>query len=223
MSVESGYYINKTQIGLYHKDTVKSGGIGDLILFPRYDVYNRTTETRRTEVTLGLGFKIPLGKYDDSTSYLDWRGRTRYYPSPPTVQPTNGSNDFIFYGFFFKGYPLKNFRLFTNAIYIHKGYNPLGQKFGDYASIGLFAGKTFFKKLGVTLQVRGEWIGKMKYDKKVDMTALYNIDPLSTGGHKVFFVPQLRLYQQVRFLQQLLILLFDFHRILWCRPSKFHP
>jgi hypothetical protein len=67
----------------------------------------------------------------------------------------------------------------------------LGQKFGDYASIGLFAGKTFFRKLGVTLQVKGEWIGKMQYDKNVDMLALYNVDVTSTGSRKVFFVPQL--------------------------------
>ena len=186
MSVESGYFINKTQ-----DDTIKSSGIADLILFPRYDILNRTTETRRTELILGLGMKIPLGKYNDSTyTYTDFRGKRHYTTSPPTVQPTNGSNDFIFYGFFFRGYPLKNFRLFANALYIHKGYNPLGQKFGDYASVGLFAGKTFFKKLGVTLQIKGEWIAKMKYDKNVDMTAYYNIDPLSTGGKKVLVVPQ---------------------------------
>lgn len=192
MSVESGYFLNKTQ-----DDTIKSSGIADLILFPRYDVLNRTTETRRTELTLGLGLKIPLGKYDDSTyTYTDYRGKKHYTTSPPTVQPTNGSNDFIFYGFFFRGYPLKNFRLFANALYIHKGYNPLGQKFGDYASVGLFAGKTFFQKLGVTLQLKGEWIDKMKYDKNVDMTAIYNIDPLSTGGRKVLFVPQVSFTQK---------------------------
>lgn len=191
MSVETGYFINKTQ-----DDTIKSKGIADLILFPRYDVLNRTTETRRTELTLGLGLKIPLGMYDDSTyTYTDYRGKKHYTTSPPTVQPTNGSNDFIFYGFFFRGYPLKNFRLFANALYIHKGYNPLGQKFGDYASVGLFAGKTFFKKLGLTLQLKGEWVAKMKYDKNVDMTATYNIDPLSTGGKKVFVVPQISFTQ----------------------------
>ena len=67
MSVESGYFINKTQIGINRVDTFASKGFGDLILFPRYDVLNRTTETRRTEITLGLGLKIPLGMHDDST------------------------------------------------------------------------------------------------------------------------------------------------------------
>jgi hypothetical protein len=193
MSVESGYFINKTQVGLNKSDTVSSSGIGDLILFPRYDIYNRTTETKRTEITLGLGYKIPLGKYNDSTSvgtnYLT--GQKIYTTSPPTVQPTNGSHDIIFYGFLFRGYPLKNFRIFANGLYVKKGWNPLGQKFGDYASVGLFAGKTFFKKLGVTLQLKGEWIGMMQGNKNIDMVALYNIYVESTGGRKVFFVPQL--------------------------------
>lgn len=197
MSIESGYFINKTQIGLNKADTVKSGGIGDLILFPRYDIYNRTTETKRTEVTIGLGFKIPLGLYNDSTLVYTnpTTGQKFYTTSPPTVQPTTGSNDFIFYGFLFRGYPIKNFRIFANMLYVKKGWNPLGQKFGDYASIGLFAGKTIFKKLGVTLQVKGEWVNKMQYDKNIDMLALYNIDVMSTGSKAIFLVPQLNFSQ----------------------------
>ena len=83
-----------------------------------------------------------------------------------------------------------------NALYIKKGWNPLGQKFGDYSSIGFFVSKTFFKKLGVTLQAKGEHIGKMKYDHNVDMLALYNVDVKSTGSRKIFFVPQLSFTQK---------------------------
>lgn len=194
MSVESGYFINKTQIGLKKRDTITSSGIGDLILFPRYTIYSKNTETRRTEATLGLGFKIPLGKYDDSTvTYINPNTGQKYYaPSPPSVQPSTGSHDFIFYGFFYRGYPEKNFRLFVNALYVKKGWNPIGEKFGDYASVGLFAGKTFFKKLGVTLQVKGEWIGKMKANRSADeMNWMYNVDILSTGGRKVLLCPQI--------------------------------
>ncbi len=72
----------------------------------------------------------------------------------------------------------------------------MGEKFGDYASVGLFAGKTFFKKLGVTIQVKGEWIGKMQAAKDVDLLAFYNIDITSTGGRKVLFVPQILLFMQ---------------------------
>lgn len=193
MSVESGYFINKTQIGKDRVDTITSSGIADLILFPRYTIYNHNGEKKRTEITLGLGYKIPLGKHDDSTVvYSDPRTGKKYYTtSPPTVQPTNGSNDFIFYGFLYRGYPDKNFKIFSNMTYIRKGWNSLGQKFGDYASVGLFAGKTFFEKLGVVLQVKGEWIDKMQYDKNVDMLALYNVDVTSTGSRKIFVVPQL--------------------------------
>jgi hypothetical protein len=193
MSIESGYFINKTQIGLKKADTITSSGIGDLILFPRYSIYSKNTEKTRTEITLGLGCKIPLGKFNDSTVvFTDANTGKKYYTtSPPTVQPTNGSQDFIFYGFAFKGFVEKKFRVFANVLYLKKGWNPLGQKFGDYSSIGLFASKTFFKKLGVTLQLKGEHVSKMKFDKNVDMLALYNVDVKSTGSRKIFFVPQI--------------------------------
>ena len=193
MSVESGYFINKTQRGLNGIDTVKSSGIADLILFPRYDVLNLTEETKRTEITIGLGYKIPLGTYNDSTVvYTNPNTGKKYYTtSPPIVQATNGSQDVIFYAFFFRGYPLKKFRIFANTLYVKKGWNALGEKFGDYASIGIFAGKTFLKKLGVTAQIKGEWVGKMKSDKGVDLLALYNVDINSTGSKKILFVPQI--------------------------------
>jgi hypothetical protein len=193
MSIESGYFINKTQIGLHKSDTIRSSGIGDLLLFPRYSIYTRNTEKTRTEITVGLGYKIPLGKYNDSTVVFTnpTTGKKYYTTDPPTIQPTNGSQDFIFYGFLFRGYPEKTFRIFSNILYIKKGWNALGQKFGDYASIGLFASKTVFKKLAVTIQVRGEWVNKMKADRNVDLLALYNVDINSTGSRKVFFVPQL--------------------------------
>lgn len=193
MSIESGYFVNKTLVGLNKRDTTASSGIGDLILFPRYDIFNRTTETKRTEITIGLGYKIPLGKHDDSTVVFTdpTTGKKYYTTSAPTVQSTNGSHDFIFYTFLFRAYPLKKFQVFANGLYVKKGWNSLGEKFGDYASVGLFAGKTFLKKIGVTIQVKGEWVGKMQAAKNIDMLAFYNIDITSTGGRKVLFVPQI--------------------------------
>jgi hypothetical protein len=110
---------------------------------------------------------------------------------PPIVQATNGSQDIIFYAFFLRGFPKHNFRLFTNATYIKKGWNPLGFKFGDYAGLGLFAGKTFFKNFAGTLQLKGEWIDAMHYNQNIDMVALYNIYVGSTGSKKISLVPQL--------------------------------
>lgn len=193
MSIESGYFTNKTLIGLDKRDTTTSSGIGDLIFFPRYDIYNHTTENTRTEITLGLGYKIPLGKHDDSTVvYTNPTTGKKYYTiSAPTVQPTSGSQDFIFYAFLFRGYPIKKIQFFANSLYVKKGWNSLGEKFGDYASLGLFAGKTIFRKTSITLQVKGEWVGKMQAAKNVDLLANYNIDITSTGGRKVLFVPQI--------------------------------
>lgn len=192
MSVESGYFVNKTLVGLEKSDTMESSGIGDLILFPRYDIYNHKTDSTSTELTVGMGYKIPVGLHNDSAvSFINSAGKKYYITMPPTVQPTNGSHDFIFYAFFFRGYPRKNFRVFANALYVKKGWNSLGQKFGDYASVGLFAGMTFFKRIGVTLQVKGEWMDKMLGAKKINMRALYNVDLKSTGGRKISFVPQL--------------------------------
>jgi len=192
MSVESGYWINKTEVGLDKVDTIASKGIGDLILFPRYDIFNRTEEGKRTELTVGLGFKLPLGKYNDSLKRIEpFSGDAYYITKPLAVQTSSGANDLVFYAFFFRGYPLKNFRLFANAIYIKKGWNPVGEKLGDYASIGLFAGKTFFETLGITLQLKGEWVDKMKLNKNILLYAYPNYDPEATGSRKVFFVPQL--------------------------------
>ena len=192
MSVESGYWINKTQIGLYKIDTISSSGFGDLILFPRYDILNRTDENKRTEITFGLGVKIPLGSYNDSTKHIEpFSGEPYYITKPLAVQTSSGSHDIIFYSFFFRGYPLKNFRLFSNVLYIRKGWNPIGEKIGDYASIGLFAGTTLFRNLGFTFQVKGEWVDKMKINKDILLYHYPNYDPEATGSKKVFIAPQI--------------------------------
>ena len=73
MSIETGNYFIKEESGLHNNPatTYSSKGIGDLILFPRYDLINLTEEKRRTEVTVGLGYKIPLGSYNDSTGNVE--------------------------------------------------------------------------------------------------------------------------------------------------------
>lgn len=190
MSLETGYYINKTQYGLKHSDTISSSGIADILLFPRYDVLNRTDSDKTTEITLGLGYKIPVGKYNDSLVLFrnPRTGMTVYDNKIPAVQPSTGSQDIVFYAFFFRGYPTKNLRVFSNILYIKKGWNPEGEKFGDYASLGLFASKTFFENLGVTLQLKGESVGKMKRNSDLPFP---NYDPLATGMKKISLVPQI--------------------------------
>jgi hypothetical protein len=197
-SVEGGYYLNKTQIGLRDPvtgipiDSLSSSGIADLILFPKYNLLDRSDSSRKVELTLGLGYKIPLGKYNDSSVVFHnpFTGQDVYAIMPPLVQPTNGSQDFIFYGLFLRGFPQHHFKLFTNVTYIKKGWNPLGYKYGDYAGVGVFASKTFFKNLGVTLQVKGEWVDSIHYNENIDLVALYNIYTSSTGSKKISLIPQ---------------------------------
>jgi hypothetical protein len=192
ISVESGYWVDKTEIGLHKATTYKSSGIGDLIIFPRYDIINRSKNSRRTELTVGLGFKIPLGSYNDSSAFIEpFSGDPYYITKPLSVQTSSGSNDMIFYSFFSRSNSIRDIRFFANAMYVKKGWNPLGEKMGDYASIGVFIGKTFRNKLSTTLQLKGEWIDKMKLNPDILMYHYPNYDPEATGSKKVFIVPQI--------------------------------
>jgi hypothetical protein len=194
MSVETGNYFLKEETGLYNDPsrTYRSKGFADLIIFPRYKVFNYCTGRTTNEITLGLGYKIPIGKYNDSTGRVEpFSGTTYYITNPQAVQMTSGAQDVIFYAFLFRGYTEKNFRVFANLMYVKKGWNPLGEKMGDYASVGIFAGKTFFKHLGTTLQLRGEWVDKMRLNENILMYAYPNYDSEATGYRKVFVTPQL--------------------------------
>ncbi len=194
MSLETGYYFSKKEVGLNNNPSTSysASGIGDLIIFPRYDIINRTEESHRTEFTIGLGYKIPLGSYNDSTGNIEpFSGKTFYVTNPQSVQLSSGAQDIIFYLFGSRSYPLKNFRVFANALYIKKGWNPIGEKLGDYASLGLFISRTFLENLGVTLQLRGEWVDKMKLNETILLNAYPNYDPEATGYKKIFLAPQL--------------------------------
>lgn len=193
---EVGYFLNKTETGYdserpdYKKE---SAGFGDLIILPRYNVYEKSNAKRHFELTLGLGIKIPLGNAHDSTPvYINpSNGNTIQIISPPTVQTTTGSNDFIFYGFALQEFKKAKLKVFISGTYMYKGYNALGEKFGDFLGIGLFASKTYFRKLGLTGQFRFEHIGKMLLSPNVDFIAQgISVEPASTGGSKISFVPQ---------------------------------
>jgi len=192
LSIASGYYLDKSLIETDNADTTSSSGLGDLIVFPRYSIYNKNANFKRTEIALGLGIKIPLGTHKDSTLvYSDaWIGDI-YSLNPPTVQTTSGSNDFIFYSFFFREYQKRKLRFFITTLHVKKGFNSSGIKYGDYTSVGLFASKTFFYRWGVTAQIKAEKIGQIQSADNIDLEGFYNISPESTGSKKWFFIPQL--------------------------------
>ncbi len=56
----------------------------------------------------------------------------------------------------------------------------------------MFAGKTFFNHLGITLQARYEWVERMKINESVLLFGKpSNYYPDATGYKKVFITPQL--------------------------------
>ena len=195
LSIASGYFLNKLLTDTSKHYNYSSSGVGDLIIFPRYSIYNKTANFKRTEIALGLGAKIPLGLHNDSSVVWlanEWSPgsppKDQLELNPPTVQTTSGSNDLMFYLFFFREYQKKKLRIFMTALHVNKGYNPSGIKFGNYTSVGLFASKTFFYRWGVTGQIKAENIGQIK---TADNDGSYNIDSKSTGSKKWFFIPQL--------------------------------
>lgn len=198
MSIEAGYFFIKEEVGLNNdpSKTYNTSGIGDLIIFPRYQIYNLKAKKVSAEMTIGLGYKIPLGSYNDSTGNVEpFSGQTFYVTNPQAVQLTSGAQDIIFYLFNSVSLPRNNFRFFVNAMYIKKGWNPLGERLGDFASVGLFAGKTFFDKLGVTIQLRREWTDEITLNKNILLYAYPNYDVEATGYTKVFVTPQLSFSQ----------------------------
>ncbi len=193
MSIETGNYFLKKEIGLNDdpSKTYTSQGISDLIIFPRYDILNVSTEKAKTEITIGLGYKIPIGGYNDSTGNVEpFSGATYYVRNPRAVQLTSGAQDIIFYTFFFRGYPKQDLRFFANALYIKKGWNPLGEKMGDFATVGLFVSKSFFPKLGTTLQLRGELIAPMEINRVIEEND-FQSDNTASGYKKVFLTPMI--------------------------------
>ena len=192
LSVASGYFLDKSKIGKDNSDTISSNGVGDLIVFPRYSIYNKTANFKRTAVVIGLGLKIPLGSHNDTTN-LGSYGIDNYQMNPPMLQTTNGSQDLMFNSFFFREYQKSKLRLFISSLYVKKGYNSLGIKYGDYTSVGFFASKTFFYRWGVTAQLKAEKIDQIKVANNIEEWDLleYSITPESTGSKKWFFIPQL--------------------------------
>ena len=192
MSIATGYFLNKSQVNDPQLDalTISSKGISDLILFPRYDMYNKTKNGIRTEITLGIGLKIPLGSHIDSAETIP----DVWDVSPPITQLTTGSQDLMFYTFFFRAYQKQKLRIFVNSLYIKKGYNSLGVKFGDYSSIGLFASKTIYSNWGLVGQLKGEWIKEIDLGKVLEDDwdfFLWEDKQKNTGSKKLFFIPQI--------------------------------
>ena len=202
LSLATGYHLNKTLSYKGQDTSASSSGMGDIIIFPRYDIYNETKGNIRSEITLGIGLKIPIGSHTDTVDFSR-SNAIEYLPS--TLQLSTGGADIMLYAFFFREYKKQKLILFANSLYIRKGYNSLDDKFGDYTSVSLFASKTFFRKWGLTTQLKGEQIGQLnakqsKLDRFENNTDDFLIDfeagswndkKDNTGAEKLIFIPQI--------------------------------
>lgn len=195
LSIASGYFLDKTKYDPQEQntytDSINTKGFSDLILLPRFGVFNNLKGNKKTELTLGLGMKLPLGSNNDSS--LIYSGPiigNVYSINPFITQTTNGSIDMMFYGFLFRAYLKQKMQIFTNILHLRTGYNSLGQKFGNYTSLGLFFSKKVNKNFGITAQIRAENIAPIQSAENIALI-IYNIDQASTGSFKTFFVPQI--------------------------------
>ncbi len=194
LSIATGYFTDKTLTELGPGKIITSKGFSDLIVLPRYSILNKTRERSKTEVTVGLGLKLPLGSNTDSNLIGTYPGIGDVYAiSPQTVQASTGSQDVMLNLFIYQGYQKRKLRFFANGLFIKTGYNSMGQQFGNYASLGLFVGKTVLKNVGLTAQIQGEVIGKMNLAETVSDIdiAVHSLDTESSGSKKVFFIPQI--------------------------------
>ena len=197
LSLATGYHLNKS-LGYKDQDTsASSSGMGDIIIFPRYDIYNETKGNIRSEITLGFGVKLPIGSHTDTMKITS----DVWDLIPPTIQLSTGGTDLMFYSFFFREYKKQKLRFFANSLYIRKGYNSLDEKFGDYTSVSLFASKTFFRKWGLTTQIKAERIGQIEVRQSKLLDLIVNdqyfglpnfLDKQkATGSEKLIFIPQI--------------------------------
>ena len=183
LSISAGYYFNKAQVGGI-KPT-KSNGLADIIIFPRINVLNKDMPFNRTEITLGVGVKAPLGTHKDSSLIIP---SINYWEiNPPITQLSSGAYDLLLYSFFLREFKLQKIKIFSSILHINKGFNSLDQKMGNYSSFAIYISKILDNNIGSALQIKAEEI------KKIDAGNVWNSEDLeaSSGSNKIFLIPQL--------------------------------
>mgnify|MGYP006132878771 FL=1 len=183
LSISAGYYFNKAQVGGI-KPT-KSNGLADIIIFPRINVLNKDLPFNRTEITLGVGVKAPLGTHKDSSLIIP---SINYWEiNPPITQLSSGAYDLLLYSFFLREFKLQKIKIFSSILHINKGFNSLDQKMGNYSSFAIYISKILDNNIGSALQIKAEEI------KKMDAGNVWNSEDLeaSSGSNKIFLIPQL--------------------------------
>jgi len=184
LSIESGYHLNKTE-QLIAGSQIVGKGVGDLIIFPKYDLFNKTTPKHQTEIAIGLGAKLPLGEYNQRyVAYVNKANDTTWIKKSPGIQPSSGTKDLVFYAFFYRGYTKSQLLFYTAFTHILRGTNPDGVDFGNITSLTLSASKSILPYLNLGLGLKGE-----KLDTIFD--PVYLTTKYSSGGKKISIIPQI--------------------------------
>lgn len=194
VSLEVGQYLLKEELGLKNDPatTFTSSGIGDLVVFPRYQVLHSSTRKAVNEVVIGLGQKFPLGTYNDSAGRVEpFSGQTYYITKPTAVQLSSGAQDAVFHLFLHHGFVRSGVKLSASALHIRTGWNPNGEKLGNFTSAALFVSRSFHDVFGLTVQARYETVSRMQINGNILLFGKpTNYFPEATGYHKVFLTPQ---------------------------------
>jgi hypothetical protein len=197
LSLETGYHLLKEEIGRMGDpaNTFSSSGFGDLVIFPRYEVLRKEGRKGTNEIALGLGYKVPLGSYNDSIGRVEpFSGHTYYLTKPTAVQLSSGAQDLIFYAFLHHGFIRSKINLSATAMYVKTGWNPNGEKLGNFTSLALFVARPINELIGITLQGRYESITRMQVNEAVMLFGKpSNYFPEATGYRKFFLTPQISL------------------------------
>ena len=148
-------------------------------------IANKDMPFNRTEITLGVGVKAPLGTHKDSSLIIP---SINYWEiNPPITQLSSGAYDLLLYSFFLREFKLQKIKIFSSILHINKGFNSLDQKMGNYSSFAIYISKILDNNIGSALQIKAEEI------KKMDAGNVWNSEDLeaSSGSNKIFLIPQL--------------------------------
>jgi hypothetical protein len=164
-----------------NQNLISSFGFGDALLLVKYELISQNLITQ-TQLAFGAGPKIPLGKSDLKNNGI---------LLPADIQPGSGSLDFVFWGFYSKGFmPSLPLNIFTTLSYKINTENKrfanfeAGYKFGNefVASIGAGYRTDYFFDYSLSFRFRST--AKDKFD---------NENVPNTGGFWIYAIPGLNL------------------------------
>jgi hypothetical protein len=158
------------EIGISFSEPVQTQGLGDSLMTVQYSPFPYT-ETRKTEISLGAGLKIPTGENNAQTQVT----------ASEDMQPGTGSWDIMGWTFVSQQIPIGTWTEIFAGLYGRlNGSNDRGYQFGNEYSVSLGLRAQAVKRLMLSLYGRYRWAD---FDKRFDS------DIPNTGGHWVYVIP----------------------------------